>query len=219
MSKPEPPNVNMTARNGENAREALARNIAAPVFRHSYIAATYAEPLIEHTPGDKKPGIGDFFAVAQTRESESPADRLEAASRLLTEQAQTLDMLFTELARRSAANMGQYPKAMETYMRLALKAQANSRATIEALAKLHQPKEQTVRHVHVNDGGQAIITDQFHHHTGGAKNAQSLEQPHAPGPNSIGKGTSLPSPNPFGDALPVTSGKRGKTMPDARRKR
>lgn len=34
------------------------------------------------------------------------------------------------------------------------------RATLEALAKLDQPREQTVRHVHVdNRGGQAVIAE------------------------------------------------------------
>lgn len=59
--------------------------------------------------------------------------------------------------------------ATETYARIAMKAQAQSRATLETLAKLHQPREQTVRHVHVNDGGQAVIADQLHHHGGAAK--------------------------------------------------
>lgn len=38
------------------------------------------------------------------------------------------------------------------------------RATLEALAKLHQPREQTVKHVHVNEGGRAIVADQIHQH-------------------------------------------------------
>ena len=41
-----------------------------------------------------------------------------------------------------------------------MKAQSNCRTTLEALAKLHQPREQTVRHIHVNDGGKAIVADQ-----------------------------------------------------------
>jgi hypothetical protein len=100
-------------------------------------------------------------------------------------------------------------------MRLALKAQANSRATIEALAKLHQPREQTVRHVHVNEGGQAVIADQFHHHAGGQGNGQSTEQPHAA--RSPCAGTALPSPDPLGEAMPVSSGEGRKAMQNARR--
>lgn len=58
---------------------------------------------------------------------------------------------------------------------MAMKAQSNARTTIEALTKLHQPREQTVRHVHVNQGGQAVVADQFHHHAGGQQNDRATE--------------------------------------------
>jgi hypothetical protein len=54
-------------------------------------------------------------------------------------------------SRRSANNMGDYLEASERCMRLALKAQSNCRATSEALAELHQPREQIVKHVHDRD--------------------------------------------------------------------
>lgn len=69
-----------------------------------------------------------------------------------------------------------YPEAFERYMRLALKSQSACRATLDALVKIHQPREQTVRHVHVNDGGQAIVADQFHHRTGERENGKSINQ-------------------------------------------
>jgi hypothetical protein len=87
----------------------------------------------------------------------------------LAAQAITLDNMFTEFARRACLNMGEYVNATDTYARLALKAQSNCRATLEALAKFHQPREQTVRHVHVHEGAQAVVADQFHHHAGGDK--------------------------------------------------
>src|SRR3546814_1735162 len=69
---------------------------------------------------------------------------LSLASRIFTSQAISLDALFTDMARRSGNNMGHYPDAADRYMRLALKAQAACRSTLEALARLHQPREQTV---------------------------------------------------------------------------
>jgi hypothetical protein len=59
----------------------------------------------------------------------------------LAAQAVALDSIFHDLARRSAANMGQYVEAAETYMRLALKAQAQSRATMETLAEIKNPRQ------------------------------------------------------------------------------
>ena len=63
-------------------------------------------------------------------------------------------------------------------MRLALKAQAQSRATIEALERLAHGREQTVKHVHVdNRGGQAVIADSVQ--AGGQGNRKNDEQSHA----------------------------------------
>jgi len=96
---------------------------------------------------------------------------------------------------------------------LALKAQSTSRATLEALAKLHQPREQTVRHVHVNQGGQAIVTEQFHHHTGGTQNVETTEQSHAAG--ETGTNPALFGQDASGDTLPIPSGIRPAAMSDA----
>lgn len=60
--------------------------------------------------------------------------RLEA---MLVSQATALQTMFTNLARR-AANQQQL-KQFETFMALALKAQAQSRATVSALVDLKYP--------------------------------------------------------------------------------
>jgi hypothetical protein len=54
-------------------------------------------------------------------------------------QAHSLNAIFSELARRAALNMGDYIEASEKYMKLALKAQAQCRATIETLAAIKNP--------------------------------------------------------------------------------
>ena len=82
-------------------------------------------------------------------------------------------------------------------------------------APVHQPREQTVRHVHVNEGGQAVIADQFHHHNGGQENGESVIQSDAAGP--FGKSTALPSPDPLGQGVPIPGRQREAAMQDARR--
>lgn len=135
------------------------------------------------------------------------------ASELLAVQALTLDNIFTEMARRMALNMGEYLGATETYARIAMKAQAQSRATLEALAKLHQPREQTVRHVHVNEGGQAVIADQFHHHAGGQKNGRFDDQSHAT--EAAGLGLPLLGADPLGNGVPIPSREGAEAVPNA----
>jgi hypothetical protein len=61
----------------------------------------------------------------------------------LTAQATTLNVIFNSLAQRAALNMGEHMGACETYLRMAFKAQAQCRATIETLAEVKYPKAAT----------------------------------------------------------------------------
>lgn len=64
----------------------------------------------------------------------------EQAEALLTSQAIALNSVFLEMSRRAAINMGSHLGAMETYMRLALKAQSQCRTTLESLAEIKNPR-------------------------------------------------------------------------------
>ena len=82
---------------------------------------------------------------------------LRRAEVLLTAQAHTLDAVFNNLARRAAANMGEYMNAAETYLRLALKAQGQCRATIETLAMIKNPQPVAfVRQANIAHGPQQV---------------------------------------------------------------
>lgn len=162
----------------ETGAQALARKLMQPALKNAAAASTFTEKMVGKQV--ELPGLHDYVTHFQEVTKKGAEGDLGLASRMLAAQAVTLDSMFAELARRSAMNMGDYIHAAERYGRLALKAQANCRATLEALARLHQPREQTVRHVHVNEGGQAVIADQFHHHAKGAvENRKSEEQSHA----------------------------------------
>lgn len=197
----------------ETGAQAMARKLLEPHLRHALSASAFAGKVLGSDM--EGPGIMDFVDHVQMATGKAEAGDLAIASRLLAAQAITLDSMFTELARRAALNMGDYINAAERYGRLALKAQSNCRATLEALAKLHQPREQTVRHVHVNEGGQAVIADQFHHHAGGNKNGHSVDQSDATGP--AGASAALPGPDANGRGVPIPGGARQAAMQDARR--
>lgn len=78
--------------------------------------------------------------------------RLEA---MLVSQATALQTMFTSLARR-AANQQQL-KQFETFMALALKAQAQSRATVSALVDLKYPRQATfVKQANIAHGPQQV---------------------------------------------------------------
>lgn len=77
---------------------------------------------------------------------------------MLVAQAHTLDALFQSLALRSHANSREgYLDAADRYLRLALKAQAQSVRTIEALAELKNPRPVAfVKQANIANGPQQI---------------------------------------------------------------
>ena len=110
---------------------------------------------------------------------------LGRAEALLTTQAHTLDAIFHNLARRAAPNVGEHPNAAETYLRLALKAQSQCRATLETLAAMKNPQPVAfVRQANIAHGpqqvnnGSASVAGDFH--ARGTENRQNklLEEPY-----------------------------------------
>ena len=212
---PAKPAVTVEAKKGETEADSMARVLVSPYWRHGVLGHDVAGKAFGKVPGE--PHFDDFGKAIKAKAKAVLEGDLALATELLVAQALSLDAMFAELARRSAINFGDYPLAAERYARLAFKAQANSRAAIEALAKLHQPREQTVRHVHVNEGGQAVIADSIHHHSGGKENAKSSEQPHATG--AAGTSTPLLGQDAEGNGVPISSFEGQEAMQNARRKR
>ena len=200
-------------RKDESDGMALARTFLAPELRHGLAASNFVAPLLGNLPD--KPGLNHYADIVKATGAQAEAGDLAFASRMLAAQATTLDTMFSELARRTAVNMGEYINAADRYARLALKAQSNCRATLESLAKLHQPREQTVKHVHVNEGGQAVVADHFHHNRGVKENDKIDEQPHATG--TVGASSPLLGSDPLGQGVPVPSREGEAAVPDARR--
>ena len=84
---------------------------------------------------------------------------LTVAEATLTSQALALDAIFGELARRASLNLGTHLPVTETYLRLALKAQSQSRATFEALAAIKNPPAVYARQANINNGGQQQVNN------------------------------------------------------------
>ena len=64
---------------------------------------------------------------------------LSRAESMLTAQAHSLNAIFTSMASRAAKNAGEYIQAAEIYLKLALRAQSQCRATLETLAAIKNP--------------------------------------------------------------------------------
>lgn len=74
----------------------------------------------------------------------------------LAAQSVSLDAIFNELARRAVINMGEHLHATESYMRLALKAQAQCARTIEVLANIKNPPIVYAKQMNVANGNQQV---------------------------------------------------------------
>lgn len=101
-------------------------------------------------------GITETVEAVEESVAAVKAGNLSGPEAMLVSQAHSLNAIFTELARRSALNMGEYIDASEKYMRLALKAQAQCRATIETLAALKNPPVVIARQANISAGAQQV---------------------------------------------------------------
>ena len=88
---------------------------------------------------------------------------------MLYGQAQALQSIFTNMARRSAMNAGEYINASETYMKLALRAQSQCRATLETLAIVKNPMP------YINQANIANGPQQVNNGTGAPTHAENSE--------------------------------------------
>lgn len=196
--------VTLVRREGKSDDYVLAESELRPEIRNACNIAEFVAPRL---PGEAGPWQGvdvmrDMVAATRDGDMSLPSD-------FLTAQIVTLDSVFTDCLRRSALNLNQFPEAAERYMRMALKAQANLRASIAELAKLHQPREQTVRHVHVHEGGQAVVAETVT--VTGGQNGKGTSLPHAAIPLAT-----LHGANAGGNGVPITSDQGEAALQNAR---
>jgi hypothetical protein len=142
--------LQITAKPGTTMERQLADVALDPVFGGAVITSTFGKNLCGET---------DFTSLYESLGDRAKAvrdNKLGSAEDMLTAQAAALNAMFLELARRSGANMGEYIQAAETYMRLALKAQAQCRATLETLANIKNPPVVYARQANIANGPQQV---------------------------------------------------------------
>lgn len=112
-------------------------------------ARTFGEPMFQammsvgRLMGERFQGTGDLRGIVDALRDEVRAvqgGKLAGQEAMLVSQARTLDVLFHRLLQQALLNMGEHLDATDTYMRLALRAQSQARATIETLGELKHPR-------------------------------------------------------------------------------
>lgn len=117
----------------ESWEEAKARAAMSPVYTGSLTARRFAS-LEEEL--DTNAAVAAVYAVIERVRSNEMHDM----ENILVAQAIALNCVFTQMAGRASANMNTNLEKTEAFMRMALRAQANCRATIETLAEVKNPR-------------------------------------------------------------------------------
>lgn len=134
---------------GEIEAMTKARNVCTPAIRGAVTTKAFSSAF-----GDID--LQSLVDVLGKQVDKVAANDLSRAESLLVTQAHTLDAIFNELARRAALNMGEYIKATDTYLRLALKAQSQCRATLETLATIKNPPAIFAKQANISNGPQQV---------------------------------------------------------------
>lgn len=120
------------------------------VMTNAITALTFAKG----TFGELDLGASD--EVMREKVARVKAGDLSGVEATLVAQATALNAIFTELARRGALNMSENLNPTEVYLRLALKAQSQCRATLETLANIKNPPVAYVRQANISHGPQQV---------------------------------------------------------------
>ena len=147
------PNPNMLQIIQEHGKS-KERQLAEVAFASTALNAITAKAFAYHSLGQID--ITEAVSVMQHKGDKVVSGDSSELERGLTSQAVALDTIFNEMARRAALNMGQYLKATETYMRLALKAQAQYKRTVEALSAIKNPSAIYAKQANITNGPQQI---------------------------------------------------------------
>ena len=148
-SKKRAPNAIIAAEQaGEDEATVLGRTVLRPTVQAAVTLMEYDKPYGDL---DLK---GIIVALTEQIEASNDGD-MKRAEAMLTAQAHTLDAIFNNLATR--AINAEYLNNLDTYLKLALRAQSQSRATWETLSALKNPPVMGyVRQANIAHGPQQV---------------------------------------------------------------
>jgi hypothetical protein len=139
--------------------------------------------VIHHYNGFDNSHLPAFMGSLAAQMDSIGDNDLTQCESMLFGQAHALQAIFVTLAQRSTSQ--QYMKNMESYLRLALKAQNQSRMTLETLANIKNPpvvyaKQANISHGHqqVNNGAPATNTSTQAEKNISQQNELLEEKPH-----------------------------------------
>lgn len=149
-----------------------SQKMAALSTRSAMTATTFKS----YTDSGNKLEVIDLIGELRKAGEEVSSGNLSRVEGMLTQQALTLDAIFNNLAQQSQKQ--DTFKGIEVLLRLALKAQAQSRSTVEAIALLKNPmpyiRQANIAHGHQQVNNAYEGSPKNDRHTG-AKHFQSAQ--------------------------------------------
>ena len=124
-------NLRIELRHGEATEQALARTVTSPECLSASVLTICQN--IQHTQ------INEMIAELKQQTAAVQSNDLSRAEGMLIAQAHTLDGLFARLTSNALTSTDM--DKLERYMKLALKAQNQARATLQTLGELKAPKQ------------------------------------------------------------------------------
>lgn len=166
------------------------------------------------TAAGDQPNVPGLNAALALISAIDPQDELEGA--LATQMVGCHALSMAMLCRAKSTSR---TDQLQLYGNLAVKLQRTFTAQIEALGRMRGKGQQTVRveHVTVHSGAQAIVGD-IHQYGPRGAGGRSTSEDQAHGTTQPAASTSLPSPDPLRDGVPLP-GDEERPMPAARRPR
>jgi hypothetical protein len=136
---------------GEDPKIATTRMLIGPHVLNANVAAYFAKSQ----SGGMIPVASVVTAMTETAKRIN-ANNLQEVEATLISQATAMNIMFTELGRRTALNMGENLDASERYFRMALKAQNQCRMTLETLSNIKNPPVIYAKQANITNGPQQV---------------------------------------------------------------
>lgn len=154
--------VEVVCKAGDDPELATARVFVGPILLNANTAAIFSQGLF----GELPPLASVITALDEAAKRVNNNDMKDVEATLIS-QATALNVMFGELSRRAATNIGVYLETAESYIRMALKAQNQCRMTLETLSNIKNPPVIYAKQANITNGLQQVNN---HAYTGENKN-------------------------------------------------
>jgi hypothetical protein len=149
----EDPNTLFLRDDGRPRVAILAESATSPVTLNTQTARSY---IMSGCNFPEPININAAIGVTEAKVRRVQAGDLRDVEEMLICHTASLDAIFTELSRRALTNISANVDVAETYMRLALKAQAQCRATHQTIAEMKNPRPVYVQQLNQAVGPQQV---------------------------------------------------------------